>query len=72
MLEAQGGCCAVCRKPESARNKRGELLPLAVDHCHQTGKVRALLCSLCNKGIGLFGDDPALLRAAADYLERYR
>lgn len=40
-----------------------------VDHCHSTGKIRGLLCSTCNLGIGYFRDRPAVLRKAADYLE---
>lgn len=44
---------------------------MAMDHCHTTGKVRAPLCSNCNNGLGRFLDRPDLLRAAADYLERY-
>jgi hypothetical protein len=40
-----------------------------VDHCHRSGKVRGLLSPMVNKGLAFFRDDPALLRAAADYLE---
>lgn len=44
LSDAQGACCAICRKPESSFTKR-----LAVDHNHRTGKVRGLLCYRCNK-----------------------
>lgn len=50
--------CALCGK--EARD---------IDHCHVTGKVRGKLCSACNRGLGIFGDNPARLRAAAEYLE---
>lgn len=63
MLSAQGGGCAICgRKPR-------EDLSLHVDHCHDSGAVRGILCFRCNNGIGDFAHDPALLRAAASYLE---
>lgn len=45
------------------------LAALGVDHDHATGKVRGLLCSLCNRGIGFLKDDPALVRSALNYLE---
>lgn len=59
MSEAQDGKCAICH----TRHR------LVVDHCHKTMKVRGLLCQRCNKGIGLFLDDPIALRRAAKYLE---
>lgn len=61
MVEEQKESCALCGK----RKK------LFVDHCHKTKKVRALLCAQCNWGLGQFHDNPQLIRAAADYLERY-
>lgn len=71
MVDQQGGLCAICGKPET-RLHLGKLKRLATDHCHERKKVRALLCHQCNTGIGSFGDDPARLRAAADYLERHK
>lgn len=61
-LESQSGVCAICSK-ESGRN-------LAVDHCHNTSNIRGLLCDRCNQGLGYFNDNPQILRAAAQYLER--
>lgn len=43
-----------------------------IDHSHKTGKVRALLCAHCNTGLGFFDDDPVRMRAAAEYLERFK
>ena len=69
MLEEQGGVCAVCRQPESSVNQRGQVKPLAVDHCHSTGRIRGLLCSGCNVSIGHAKDNPETLRNLANYLE---
>lgn len=66
MLKRQNGVCAICLKPESQSYRR-----LAVDHNHTTGKVRALLCYGCNRGIGSFKENPDSLRSAADYLESW-
>ncbi len=71
LLKAQGGVCAICKQPERvALNPGDKPHSLAVDHDHATLKVRGLLCRACNVGLGNFADDPALLRTAADYLER--
>ncbi|MBD5603569.1 MAG: endonuclease VII domain-containing protein [Candidatus Eremiobacteraeota bacterium] len=67
MRIAQGGRCAICGYiPPDSRPR------LAVDHDHKTNRVRALLCSNCNTGLGMLDDDPERLRAAAAYLERFR
>lgn len=66
MVEAHGGSCAICRKPCQTGRR------LAIDHCHQTGIIRGLLCQGCNTGLGKFQDDPALLNAAAAYLLRFK
>jgi hypothetical protein len=65
-LAAQGGVCAVCGEPPQGKRR------LAVDHDPVTRRVRGLLCSRCNTGLGQMRDDPRLLRAAAEYLERFR
>ena len=72
ILSKQGGVCALCLQPEKSMHKSGTLKELSVDHDHTTGVVRGLLCWVCNTGIGKMQDDPALLRAAADYVEKYR
>lgn len=70
MLVAQGGKCAICGQ-ENAGTRNGEAKAFAVDHDHKTGKIRGLLCESCNQGIGKLKDDPALLRKAADYIEKH-
>jgi len=66
MLADQGGCCAICKNREPVANRA-----LAVDHDHKTGKVRQLLCSNCNRGLGCFRDDPKLLQTALEYQLRH-
>lgn len=69
LFEAQGGVCAICRRPEKRLANNGALRRhLAVDHDHDTARIRGLLCSTCNAGLGHFDEDPALLIAAAAYL----
>lgn len=67
MLDAQMGKCAIC----GADQKKNRGHTLAVDHCHKSGMVRGLLCHICNRGIGLLQDSPALLEKAAKYLKGY-
>ena len=50
----------------------GKATTLAVDHDHDTEKVRALLCSFCNNGLGCFKDDPELLKGAIKYLNKHK
>ena len=63
ILLAQNGVCAICQQSQRSGRR------LDVDHEHETGTVRGLLCNRCNRGLGLFQDSPALLRAAAEYLD---
>lgn len=69
MLREQGGVCAICAQPERAPDKStGKIRDLAIDHCHATDAIRALLCSTCNRGLGFFNDDAALLAKAQAYV----
>lgn len=60
-LAAQGHQCAICMREISGQD-------IHRDHCHTTGEWRGLLCGGCNKGLGLFRDDPSALMRAAEYL----
>lgn len=68
MHAAQGGVCAICNRPETG-NRYGKTRLLAVDHCHETGMVRGLLCSSCNPMLGYAKDNIAVLEKAATYLK---
>ncbi|WP_236239205.1 endonuclease VII domain-containing protein [Streptomyces sp. CC228A] len=59
MIEAQGGVCVICLSAP----------PEHVDHCHETGRVRGVLCFSCNAALGQFKDRPDAMRRAADYVE---
>lgn len=63
MLEAQNGVCAICCKPPKPTQS------LVVDHNHETGDVRGLLCRNCNRGIGLLGDSIITLENSLNYLK---
>ena len=65
LLVLQGGVCAICKKKPGRRR-------LAVDHCHICRKLRGLLCSKCNVGLGQYDDDTGLMLAAIAYLEASR
>ena len=67
LFEAQQGVCSICSRPENGRYKH-----LSIDHDHDTGKIRGLLCNNCNRGLGLLKDSPELLRKAARYVENYK
>lgn len=59
MVELQSGACLICNSTPTL---------LYVDHDHETGKIRGLLCNTCNVGLGSFKDSPSLLKKAAEYL----
>jgi len=63
MLEGQDGVCAICGKTPEENGRR-----LAVDHDHETDRVRGLLCTSCNFAIGYLNDNPAMAFSAGEYL----
>ena len=63
MFRSQNGVCALCYTPFLAQRP-------CVDHCHETNKVRGLLCHHCNTALGLFKDNTDVLSNAIKYLER--
>jgi len=71
MLDDQGGVCAICSSPLAFQGVRNQCSKHGanVDHCHKTGEVRGILCGHCNRGLGLFFDDPELLSKAISYIE---
>ena len=66
LLKEQNGGCAICGKNRNANGTR-----LCVDHNHDTGAIRGLLCHDCNTSIGKFNDDIEMLQKAIKYLQRY-
>ena len=63
MIVSQGGKCAICGYA---------LYRPHIDHDHATGRVRAILCHLCNVGLGSFKDNPEALERAAEYVREHR
>lgn len=63
LFELANNKCQICGTNKGQRR-------LAVDHCHNTGKVRGLLCGLCNTSLGGFSDNKELLQKAIAYLEK--
>ena len=70
LMNMQNYKCAICSKEETHLGRSGEVIPLAVDHCHKTGVVRGLLCTHCNLALGQLKDNSITLRRAALYLEK--
>lgn len=70
VVAEQDNKCAICRRAET-ETRNGKVKALAVDHDHETGKVRALLCVACNTGLGKFGDDRERLLSAIRYLDKH-
>ena len=72
LFAEQNGLCASCGLPEWYRGKDGEIIKLSIDHNHETGKVRHLLCCRCNKALGSLQEDPELCELLKQYALRIR
>jgi recombination endonuclease VII len=68
MLEQQGGGCILCGARSPGKIKKH----FCIDHDHKTDRIRGLLCDACNRALGLFKDNPEILRRAAAYVEAHR
>lgn len=66
-FQKQKGCCYICGTSKIYRGKY-----MAIDHNHETGQVRKLLCTKCNTGLGAFQDNVALLHKAISYIEEHK
>ena len=73
MLTSQNHVCAICKEPETLKSKIGRRRHefLCIDHCHDTGKIRGLLCRKCNGSLGGFKDSISMLESAIKYLELF-
>jgi hypothetical protein len=67
MLILQLSGCSICGRTIMETGK-----PLGIDHNHQTGTVRGLLCNKCNRGLGFLNDDTELLLKAIKYLNKWK
>jgi hypothetical protein len=70
LYKSQNGACKICLTKQPKRNKGvGTFGVIHIDHDHETGKVRGLLCSKCNTSLGHFRDSIELLEKAITYLK---
>lgn len=69
MFAEQGGVCYICKQPETAKSRTGEIKPLAVDHNHNTDENRMLLCQACNLILGVIETNLDRLDVFLGYLE---
>jgi hypothetical protein len=70
LFESQNGVCAICNKPETFRGNNKKIKFLAVDHNHQSGKVRGLLCMKCNILLGNCEENIIILQKTIEYLKQ--
>lgn len=68
LLKSQNNCCAICGYNKLENENK---FPV-IDHCHNTGKIRGILCANCNIGLGMFKDEIDLLEKAISYLSKIK
>jgi len=71
MYEQQKGVCAICERQETILDKQGIPQLLSVDHCHDSGNIRKLLCRSCNLAVGNVKDDWRIALRLSDYLKDF-
>ncbi len=69
LLDFQGNKCAICGQQETNKSNVGGKRHMSIDHNHETGVVRGILCSKCNSMLGYARDNPEILRKGADFVE---
>jgi hypothetical protein len=70
-FKKQNYSCAICKSKTNKTTGDRQFWNFSVDHCHDSGKVRGILCNNCNRALGLFQDNPEVLRKAAEYVETH-
>ena len=71
LLRLHENKCAICKREETTQH-RGLTRALAVDHCHESGRIRGLLCNNCNRGLGLFDDSKERIASALEYMNQMK
>tara|TARA_R110002096_G_scaffold358295_1_gene551445 strand:+ start:440 stop:940 length:501 start_codon:yes stop_codon:yes gene_type:complete len=72
IYKKQNGTCKICKDKRERLTKNGQVFSLSIDHDHNTGRVRGILCNKCNLGLGNFGDKVTYLLRAICYLLKHR
>ena len=72
MHDRQQGKCASCGEEEKTVTRNGKRRKLCIDHDHETGLPRELLCSQCNVGIGMLQDSVTIIEKALNYVRRHK
>jgi len=72
MLKLQKNVCVICGNKEVRRNSKGNIRILSVDHNHEIGRVRGLLCGSCNQALGLVKESIKTLTSMIKYILIYK